>query len=63
MPAVTVNTDAVAEALRSIRSGCATDHGRSAVDAASIAMGHQFSRQDRSGDFNHVAFLRACGAK
>jgi hypothetical protein len=63
MAAVTVDTDSIAASLNSIRVGCATEHGRSAVDAVSIALGHQFERSDTDGTFNRTAFLRDCGVQ
>lgn len=59
---VTVDTEAVAREVRSVRDGCVTDNGRDAVDAVAIALGHQFDRQDRCGAFDRAAFLRECGA-
>ena len=63
MTALTIDTVAIAAAVNSVREGCATDAGRSAVDAVSITLGHQFDRQDRGGTFNHAAFLNSCGVR
>lgn len=57
-----IDTNAVAAAVRNVRDGCATENGRDAVDAVSIALSHQFDRQDRDGVFNRSAFLDSCGA-
>ena len=63
MTSLTSDTVAIAAAVNSVREGCVTDAGRSAVDAVSITLGHQFDRQDRGGTFNHAAFLNSCGVR
>ena len=58
-----IDTDSIAKELRSVRDGCATDSGRDAVDAVSIALSHQFDRHDTDGGFDRSAFLDNCGAR